>query len=89
MQQSEKQTNGVIYMAELSTEALAAKREYYRKYSREYRKRNRAHIREYHAEWRKNNPDKIAQYRANYWEKRAAKLKAAAESDRGEENGTY
>lgn len=43
--------------------ALAAKREYNRKYY----KKNKKDVREYHKEWRAKNPDKVRGYQQNYW----------------------
>ena len=57
------QMEGGIYVTEA---ALAAQREYKRK----YREKNRDKINEYAKKWRKNNPDKVRQYAETYWTKK-------------------
>lgn len=50
-----------------------------RTYTDEQRQRNAAYLREY----RKRNPDKVRAWRDRYVLKRAAKLQAEAEAERG------
>lgn len=54
-------------MAELSPEAVEAKRSYHR----EYRRKNREKINAKRREWRANNRDKTQQCNERYWEKKA------------------
>lgn len=54
-------------MAEMSAEAVEAKRSYYR----EYRRKNREKINAKRREWRANNSDKAQQCDERYWEKKA------------------
>lgn len=54
-------------MAEMSAEAVEAKRSYHR----EYRRKNREKINAKRREWRANNRDKVQQCNKRYWEKQA------------------
>lgn len=54
----------------MSEEALQIKREIEREYQRQ---------------WRKKNPDKVKRNREQFWERKAAEMKAAAaQSDKGQ-----
>lgn len=50
----------------LSEEAQAVKREYYR----EYRKKNRERLNEYLRQWRAAHSEKLRQYDQQYWERK-------------------
>ena len=54
-------------MAEMSAEAVEAKRSYYR----EYRRKNREKINARRRKWRADNIDKARQCNERYWEKKA------------------
>lgn len=56
---------------ELQEKAKALRREYNRKYQREWRKKNRTRLKIYQREWRKAHPEKVRKYTQNHWKKRA------------------
>lgn len=73
--------------------AKAARREYYRAYQREYRKKNpekakesqkrwreknREKVRKQQNEWRRNNPDKVRKINERYWIKKGRQAIEAA-----------
>lgn len=51
--------------------ALAARREYNRKWY----KKNRKEILEYHKKWREENPDKVKAHQENYWMRKGEEMK--------------
>ena len=50
-------------------------------YQREYNSKHKEQSRAYHKKWHAEHPTKNKEYNARYWEKKAAEMKAAAESE--------
>ena len=60
----------------LSEEAIAARREYYRRRRAVRSPQQIEADREYHSEWQRRNPDKVKLYQQRYWTKKGEEARA-------------